>query len=480
MTKDISKKKKILIFLFLIVVFILFYKALFHTEHEHLNYSYNQQNSADLSNAENIHKSQFHADLASPIGSRQALQKLIGTPDRSIDIPRKAHSGNIEIADWLFSEEKAFGTGIIISILIGIALPLSPIYVYLRAGWIVKSEDILDGLNSEAREAYLKLFSNSLEVNTPSSLQETSKLFGDLYKKWYGRQYYIIPLLILVPVLVFLCSEVAITAAYRLPWGKNNSHSGLAYFVIPPIPVAATAGAYLWVTSDFIRRARRLDFSPSDIAWAILRLVIAVPMGYAFSGLAATGVGSALAFGLGAFPLSAIQDMLRQYVYKALMQTPAAILPSDAVIKLQGIDEEISIRLANEGITTVPQIAYCDPIRVTMRSSLNFNYITDLMNQALAWIYLEDKLTVMRLFGLRGAAEIADLYNDLISTDVNIKGNADKKLIAIVAALDGKLTVELLYNAFMQIAGDPYTVFVRLAWINPFKYQRSLRESDII
>jgi hypothetical protein len=428
-----NTKDRILIIFFLIIIFLILYQAFLA--------------ASDIQSAQ--------------LGTTATTNRFTGTDGKLPD--------NGKVEEWIFSEKRFFYIAILISVLLGVALPMAPIVAYLRAGWKVKRDEILDGLNPKAQIAYLIMFSSMTVKGSDLTREQILEKFANFYKKWYGRHHFLVPLVLLVPTLLFLCSEVAITAAFRLPWGKANQNAELRQFMLPPIPIAAIAGAYLWVTSDFIYRARRLDFAPSDISWAVLRLVIAVPMGYAFSGIASAGAGSVIAFGLGAFPLSAIQDMLRQSVVKVTTYTPVLTEFNDAVTRLQGIDEEIATRLANEGIKTVPQIAYCDPVRLVMRSNLNFTCITDFMNQALAWIYLQDKLAVMRPFGLRGAAEIADLYEDLKVADKDKRDEAQKKLLSVVAQLGGVFTIELLANVFMQIAEDPYTEFLRLVWIDPFK-----------
>ena len=107
--------------------------------------------------------------------------------------------------------------------------------------------------------------------------------------------------------------------------------------------------------------------------------------------------------------------MLGKLANKSLGLEATAEEASDDIIKLQGINKAIVERLSNEDITTISQIAYCDPVQLVMRSNLNFIFVTDCMNQALAWMYLEDGMNKIRQFGLRGAVEIKhwfDAYND--------------------------------------------------------------------
>src|SRR5262249_10649219 len=149
-------------------------------------------------------------------------------------------------------------------------------------------------------------------------------------------------------------------------------------------------------------------FAPADVCWAALRLIVAVPMGYAFAALAKDAVGPVVGFALGAFPLTRIMEFLRNWFSKVTGQTTASnTARSDSTTGLQGVDDDVAIRLANEGITTIPQIADCDPVRLVMRSSFTFKFVTDCMNQAISWRYFEIQLAELRPLGLRGAVEMS-------------------------------------------------------------------------
>lgn len=342
-----------------------------------------------------------------------------------------------------------------IAVVLCVALPLVPITAFLLTGWEAKRNDITDGVSFKAKQCYLMMFALSNYTSRPASALpgdaaseaiRCEKVFADFYTRWYGRRHYILPVAMFVAVLAGLAVYLAGSPTLNTP------------------TASALAGAYLWVTSDFIARARRLDFAPSDVNWGTLRLVVAVPMGYAFADIAP----ALFAFALGAFPLSAIQDMLRQSVYKWFTKTVPANERNDALTKLQGVDDDIAMRLANEGITTIPEIAYCDPIRLVMRSNLTFNFVIDCMSQSLCWVYFEDQLKHLRPLGLRGAVEIAFLMRALESPDPETRQKAESTLRDVTDAIKPPHTMDTLRYTFMQIADDPYTHFLNAVWINPF------------
>lgn len=368
-----------------------------------------------------------------------------------------------------------------IAILLCIALPAVPIGAFLRTGWQAKRNDITDGVSAKAKQFYLIMFSLSdyQDSHEDSAAATTGKrdvaarcekTFADFYARWYGRQHYIFPVLVFLAVLCCMAIHIALSVASTYPaW--QAQHPGFVYSLQAPA-LCAIAGAYLWVTSDFIKRARRLDFAPSDINWGTLRMVIAVPMGYAFADLTPNVGGAVVAFALGALPLSAIQDMLRERVYKWSTTTVPVSERNDALTKLQGVDDDIAIRLQSEGITTIPQMAYCDPIRLVMRSNLTFNFVIDCMNQSLCWVYFEEQLKKLRPLGLRGAVEIAFLMNALASTDEETRRQARSTLTDVTDAIKPPHTEATLRYTFTQIAEDPYTHFLNAVWINPFTLRK--------
>jgi hypothetical protein len=264
-----------------------------------------------------------------------------------------------------------------------------PICRYLTIGWLAKRKDIMDGLNEMAREAYFEMFSRS---DRKHPVRDSANLrFEQLYAKWYGRRLFVAPTLLLTVVAVV---EIALTICSVL---HTQGFAPTLLFNLSPVSVAALSGSYMWVVNDFTSRARRLDFAPADVHWGTLRLTIAIPMGLAFASVAAGNLASFIAFSIGAFPLTSLISILRRLATKNLGLSDTPYEDNDNVIKLQGMNPAIVERLEAEDINTITQIAYCDPVQVTMRSNLTFNFIIDAMNQALAWLYLGSQSTRSRL-----------------------------------------------------------------------------------
>jgi predicted flap endonuclease-1-like 5' DNA nuclease len=200
-------------------------------------------------------------------------------------------------------------------------------------------------------------------------------------------------------------------------------------------------------------------------------------MGYAFAAVAAKDLGPFIAFALGAFPLTALTAMLRRLAGKTLNLDATQEEKGDDVTQLQGVNPTIAARLASEDITTVTQLAYCDPIRLVMRSNLTFNFVTDCMSQALAWLNLKDQLALLRPMGMRGAVEIESLIDELDYEPAATPSAPDEQAaaqakeahdlaVASFPKMAEKLaqTPETLQITFRQIAEDPFTIFLAKVW----------------
>jgi hypothetical protein len=327
-----------------------------------------------------------------------------------------------------------------------------PVLHHLYIGWAAKRADIMDALSPESRLRYFEMFDR-----TQTLTEETAnQAMNDFYIRWYGRWRYAPTVLLLVAVTL-VTNYLAISSALAL---YAKGFEGFQWIPIQPLGIAAMSGAYMWVVNDFTWRARRLDLQPSDVHWAVLRLAIALPLGCFISQIT-PGKSEHwrffVAFSIGAFPLSALLSIFRRLFLKRFGLKDNLSTDND-IIKLQGINAEIAERLANEDITTITQMAYCDPIRIAMRSSLAFNFITDCMSQALAWGYLEKRMNPIRCFGLRGAVEINHLYTMLNGHDPEKKKSATEVLTCVSNTL--KQEKATLLMAFYEIAKDPFTEYL--------------------
>ena len=339
------------------------------------------------------------------------------------------------------------------------AAVMLPLLTFLVKGWHSKRRDIVDGLNEDACQAYFAMFRRN--VNLPDKGHACDDFFK-LYDRWYGRKQFIPAAILLFLASIFLVSGVVLTVL-----SDNVNYINNPFFALPTAAIAAITGAYMWVVNDQIARARRLDMTPTDVQWAALRLIISVPMGYAFASLLQPALAPFVTFALGAFPISALIAILQKKTNKALDLGSTEPENFDGVIKLIGANLAVAERLASEDIYTVTQMAYCDPVHITMRSNLSFNVVTDMMGQALVWIYLLDRTRDIAPLGMRGAVEIKHFmleydYEGQDAEQLKLRDDAKAALPYIAEALKQKK--ETVVVTFRQIADDPFTEFLYTIW----------------
>lgn len=326
------------------------------------------------------------------------------------------------------------------------ALLIQPLCNFLVYGWKRKQEEVNNSLSVQAKRTYLVVWWNR-NLNEGAVAADINKEFDELYERWYGRRRFIVPILIL---LIIALLENFYLARELFQLTVDGKELGGA--------TAAFAGAYTFVAWDFFSRVQQRNLSASDILRNALRMAVAVPVAYAFASLLEKGLAPFIAFAVGVFPISTIGTILQRLANDKLKLGLGADTAPDQVLKLSGIDRSIADRLEDADITTIPQLAWCDPIQLSMRSNLAFDFVVDIVSQALAWVYLTDQLPTLRPYGLRGAFEILSLQNDLKSDDAKVKEKA--QAVLPVAAKAAGIPLEGFMYALEQISGDPATQFL--------------------
>ncbi|MFL6248402.1 MAG: hypothetical protein ACJ74H_20430 [Thermoanaerobaculia bacterium] len=331
-------------------------------------------------------------------------------------------------------------------------LLLGPVASFLTAAWRFRKEEIVDGLSTSAVKRYLETFYH-LRDNDPRGT------FTSLYVHRFGRRRYAMAIAMLGAAGA--TAAVWMTASV-LTW--TGLHPASIPGLLDPVSVAALAGAYIWVVGEIITRWRFRDISPADLWSASWRLMLAVPLALAIGGLFAKELAIPIAFLLGAFPTRSVTTIARRFARRTMnLGADSDERAESELEKLQGIDTRTAERLADEGITTIVQLAYFDPVELTMRcASFSFSFIVDVISQALAHLYVSDDLAKLRPLSLRGAQEIASLITELDEGNDHEKAMANATIAAAATHLGMEATV--VERTFREIAEDPFTEFLLEVW----------------
>jgi hypothetical protein len=285
--------------------------------------------------------------------------------------------------------------------------------------------------------------------------QELVKKFKKDFGRLYGRRHFVWPV-----VFLGVFSGLGLFATSR------SIHAWLG--VIPrdrgfsPIVISAFLGAFAWVLSDQLRRFRTGDFTAHDAYGGTYRFLIAIPLGISLASFARDDVGIGIAFLLGAFPTTSLFTIARRLVNKQFGVGETQENGSLELEKLQCVGRSNAERYVDEGITTIAELAWADPIDLTIRTNRQLNFVVDSVSQALLWVYFEDRVKQLYPLSLRGAQEVCTLMSDLKSKEPKKKAAAKKNLAKGAEVL--KMDKESFLYTLVAVKDDPYAKFLFDIW----------------
>lgn len=328
---------------------------------------------------------------------------------------------------------------------------LTPRYTVLPLAWFLVFLYCLYATGRASRRAQLMLS----QLPEAATAEDYRRALLVLFEPQYGFLSYFAALWLLLG-----CASVAAYSLFALAAGRlqlaTHWHPAHTNAQLPNAMVAASAlaGALAWAASEFIVRISQRDLSPYHLLAGCLRIVVAIPIGL---GLQSAGVPGAafFAFAFAAFPVRETGNLMRKLALRSdLMsglkgfasvegppqslprarpdaaqpgQSPAAGEPAPTapgpnrdgeVVNdleyLQGISRDSALRLEDIGISSIGQLVRADPLELAIRSSFEFNFIVDTINEGILWTYVgTDALNHLRPFGLKGAYALVTLGDEM-------------------------------------------------------------------
>ena len=359
-----------------------------------------------------------------------------------------------------------------------VVLVAAPIYRFYTYGWGDRREDFTNRLANKTLDFYFDRFwkDTLATLNTQNPPITNGDRFRRIYDIIAGKRLYRVPALILL-VAIFIFAGLAISTAvragyeeylqYYLAWKQTEGLNieGLEHFsldqinasvcpfsvVMLSLPVlTAIAGAYLYVMGIVIYGYRTRTLASSDLWWSSFRLVIAAPLGLAMGELANPTLAAFIGFALGAFPMDAINRLLRRILNTKLNTSEEYDV--DYLVRLSGVTADISATLQGEGIRSPLQLACEDPVSLAIKSGFSFDYVLNLVSQAQAWSYIGETAGKLVPLGLGDARSISQL--------VSLNDTSARQTILNTVATKVGIDSQVLLFDFTNIANDPYTKFL--------------------
>lgn len=330
-------------------------------------------------------------------------------------------------------------------------------YLVSKAGWAQRRQKIFTNFSGLALRRYFALYFPSLNITSESDTQLEER-FKKHYGCYYGRRHFLIPLLLL-----------AIVAGLGM-WGTaqtlKNWETKNGAFAWPPIILSAFLGAFTWVTSDQLSRLRRRDLSSGDIYNGVFRFLIAAPFGVALAAVAKDAIGIPIAFLIGVFPTTTLFTIARR-VASQLLAVGENAASEGKLDSWDTIGKENAERFADEGVTTIAELAWTDPVDLAVRTNFDFNYVVDCMSQALLAVYLGENIKKLGVFSLRTSMDAAALIRDMgedIESENPTADERDSRKALVGAAATLQIDPQALRYTITATAQDPYTDFIWSVW----------------
>ena len=375
-------------------------------------------------------------------------------------------------------------------VLLTTSLAAAPLIRFVILGWDARYHEFVNRLNNEALIAYLQQFwekrttqddsvfvgwdktgkkVNGILVETTEDKVNNSmeKIFKDIYTEQYGRHAFYVPIVLLITI-IFILTVLSILLYLDV---KLNLHIAVLD-TNARVAIASIAGAYMYVVSDTVQSVRQRSLNASTIYWYVLRMLLAIPIGFALTYFSLIPLDRAfLAFALGALPLDEIIKLLRHFSREKLnpSKEDKEEEKTDQLIKLEGVTTRISSLLIAEGVDSIEQIITVDPVLLSIRTGLPFKFILHLGSQAIVRRHLGETAEKLMPLGLADARSIAALIDDLDNKknepEEQAKISRAKAVLNAATSLvkpeNSSYTSECLEFNFRQIANGNYTKFIQ-------------------
>lgn len=349
-----------------------------------------------------------------------------------------------------------------------------PLTIYIKSVLWLRKKEILCCLSGEVLKAYFNTFYPAdLNSDPPPDSKALEQKFDQLYSSSFGQTKFVIPtVLLLVTITTIFIFTAQGIKSFLLPF-LGSTTTTQPYSSIAIIGFAGFAGGYMWVLLSILKRTQERQLTPFDLYAGCARIILCIPIAFAFvsffKGILQAQALAGIAFLLGAFPMDSLLTFMRRTATSKLKLEQSFSDQATVLIELQGIERDQAEIFAKEGVSTMLQLAYSDPVDLTIRTGFSFSYTVDCCSQALAWLNFEKDMPKLRRYGLRGAQEICTFVMELTQKTGQSKKIMDEEQLwaeKTMEVLSIELTLDVIALRHMldQIAYDPYTQFLYDVW----------------
>jgi len=329
---------------------------------------------------------------------------------------------------------------------------IAPIVHYSRFGHRERRQEVVEYFKSTDIQRYYDAFYPARPDSKSRGLEE----FAQFYDQRFGWPSYRLSLI--AYVLALIVSFLWIISAVL----KQQPIHGIDL----RIAAYALGGAYVWVVFDLLLRFARRDIVPTRLYTYAVRFIVIIPIAYVISGALNERAAPYALIALRSFPTDTLYRLMRRQGAKALNladEGPQALRYELEV--LQGVNTSKAERFSDAGVDSIVELAFQDPIQLTMRTNFGFRFVMDVMSQAVLYVYLRN-LEAPSRYAVRSSMDADQLFKDFYGIDEDKdpkeQKEAQKRAQAVVEALahDLKMAPPILLKILDDARGDPANRFL--------------------
>jgi hypothetical protein len=342
-----------------------------------------------------------------------------------------------------------------------IAIALVPLLVMTYRQFLVKRrlKDLHANLwNKHAIEDYVRLFGSG-GSQKPASDDAMKEAIKEEFFRVHSLWNYFLPIVLLSVVTAGVVITIGLWAEAALDHSPSRT--------ITVTAVMSLAGAYIWALYEILTRIRSQDLTPVDLSELTLRLLAAIPIGYAFSLLALDGKEGLFAFIAASFPLRDVKLLMRQKAMKKLeldsRTNESRVLEGHLGRVLDGLSDVTLARLEELGIITYMDLAYTNPVRLMARTGYSLRHILAWIDQALLAVYAPSLKVRMSQLGVPCSLDAYEFYEaHCWDPAARCPRACDEAVVALASGLG--IAPVLLIEILREVYVDPHVRFLNAIW----------------
>ena len=230
---------------------------------------------------------------------------------------------------------------------------------------------------------------------------------------------------------------------------------------IPPAFFYGIAGGFLWGLYDLLRRFQEADLTPVCLCYVTMRIFIVAILSCILSVVFSEQMTPLIAFALGAFPVQTLLRFLKiQAKDKIKLSEEEAVPAKPDLNLLPGMTKRTFEQLDRLCIENIEQLAYTNPVKLLVQTNLDWELILNMVDQAVLGSYIGgDKIDILRPMGIRGATDLASLYDGI--TCNSSEANTRSERLLAEATLKLGLSRYSFESVLQNVSWCPQVRFIR-------------------